>query len=49
MKRQTRETNVNQISIGDLGDIMRNIIYSRMLDPMLSCKNFVFDFHKSEV
>lgn len=50
MKRQTRETNVNQIGFeGDLGGIMKNLDILRMLDPMFSYKDFVFDFFKSKV
>jgi hypothetical protein len=38
-KRQTRETNVNQIIIeGDREDIMKNLDISKNVGSMLSCK-----------
>ena len=49
-KRQTRETNVNQIIIeGDREDIMKNLDISKNIGSMLSCKDFVFNFFKPEV
>ena len=49
-KRQTRETNVNQNIIeGDSRDIMKNLDISKNIGSMLSCKDFVFNFFKSEV
>ncbi len=49
-KRQTRETNVNQIIIeGDREDIMKNLDISKNIGSMLSWKVFVFNFFKPEV